>query len=176
MRERAVGGGSGDDRDREADREAGRDPGERLDRELIELLNELRVALPGIQVLFAFLLTVPFTQRFAALSGVQRDVYFAAFLATGVASVLLMAPTAYHRIRWRQYDKERMLRTANRLAIGGMLCLASAIAAVVFLIADLLFSSAAGALASAAISALLAWLWFGLPLSRRIRDETEGRG
>ncbi|HXF71240.1 MAG TPA: DUF6328 family protein [Actinomycetota bacterium] len=152
------------------ERENRGDRKERLDRELIELLNELRVALPGVQVLFAFLLTVPFTQRFADLSALQRDVYFAAFLATGVASVLLMAPTAYHRIRWRQYDKERMLRTANRLAIGGMLGLASAIATTVFLITDLLFSAPAGAATTAAIAGLLAWLWFGLPLSRRIQD------
>ncbi|HXF73538.1 MAG TPA: DUF6328 family protein [Actinomycetota bacterium] len=150
------------------------DAEERLDRELIELLNELRVALPGVQVLFAFLLTVPFTQRFPELSPAQRDVYFASFLATGVASVLLMAPTAYHRIRWRQYDKERMLRTANRLAIGGMLGLASAIAATVFLITDLLFRAAVGAAIAAAMAGLLAWLWFGLPLSRRIRDRDGG--
>ncbi len=150
---------------------------ERLDRELIELLNELRVALPGVQVLFAFLLTVPFTQRFGALTSLQRDVFFAAFLLTGIASVLLMAPTAYHRIRWRQYDKERMLRTSNVLAISGVATLGLALAGAVFLIADLLFHAAGGAVIAGAFAGFLAWFWFGLPLSRRIGDDGgEGGG
>ncbi|HET6771316.1 MAG TPA: DUF6328 family protein [Actinomycetota bacterium] len=92
---------------------------QRVDRELIELLNELRVALPGVQVLFAFLLTVPFAQRFSQVSGLQRAVYFVALLATAVASVLFITPTAYHRLRWREPDKEQMLFTANRLTIAG---------------------------------------------------------
>src|SRR4051794_33171551 len=96
------------------------DPTARHHRQLIELLNELRVGLPGVQVLFAFLLTVPFTQRFSQLDGIQRDIYFLAVLATALATTFLIAPSSYHRLRWRQHDKARMLETSNRLAIIGI--------------------------------------------------------
>jgi uncharacterized membrane protein len=143
---------------------------ERLDRELIELLNELRVALPGVQVLFAFLLTVPFAQRFAAVSDLQRAVYFGGLIATAVASVLFIAPTAYHRLRWRERDKERLLKTANTLAIAGTVFLAVAMSAVVFLIADVLYGGWQAAATAGSVVALLAWFWYGLPLSRRAKD------
>lgn len=139
---------------------------ERIDRELGELLQELRVALPGVQVLFAFLLTVPFSQRFPSLTDLQRNVFFATFLATTVASMLLIGPTAYHRIRWRRYDKERMLMTSNRMSIAGLAFLALAIAGAVFLISDLLFGVPAAGLVGGLATGLVAWLWFGLPLSR----------
>lgn len=141
----------------------------RLDRELIELLNELRVALPGVQVLFAFLLTVPFASRFSEVSGLQRAVYFSALLATAVASVLFIAPTAYHRLRWRERDKERLLETSNKLAIAGTVFLAVAMAAVVFVIADLLYGGWQAAATVATVVGLLGWFWYGLPLSRRPR-------
>src|SRR5437762_4910954 len=106
----------------EDDRGAQRDetPKERHDRELIELLNELRVALPGVQVLFAFLLAVPFANSFPKLSAVDRDVFFAAFVAAALSTVLLIAPSSYHRLRWRQHDKERMLVISNALTISGL--------------------------------------------------------
>ena len=129
--------------------------------------NELRVALPGVQVLFAFLLTVPFAQRFGAVSQLQRAVYFAALISTAVASVLFITPTAYHRIRWREPDKEGMLFTANRLAIAGAIFLAVAMAAVVFLITDVIYGGWQAAVAAGGVAGLLAWFWFGLPLSRR---------
>src|SRR5881394_1531035 len=94
-------------------------PKERADRELIELLNELRVVLPGVQVLFAFLLAVPFANGWTRVTDLQRDVFFVAFLCTAAASILLIAPSAYHRLRWREGDKEQMLETSNRLAIAG---------------------------------------------------------
>jgi hypothetical protein len=141
---------------------------QRVDRELIELLNELRVALPGVQVLFAFLLTVPFAQRFAGASGLQRAAFFLSLLATAVASVLFITPTAYHRLRWREPDKERMLFTANRLTIAGMVFLATAMAAAVFLVTDVIYGTWQAAVISAGVAGLLAWFWFGLPLSRRI--------
>ena len=90
-----------------------------LDRELIELLNELRVVLPGVQVLFAFLLAVPFANGWTRVTDLQRDVFFVAFLATAAASILLIAPSVHHRLRWREHDKERILRTPNNLAIAG---------------------------------------------------------
>ena len=114
-------------------------PEERLNRELIELLNELRVALPGVQVLFAFLLTVPFSDRFLTLTGSQRAIYFATFVGTTIATGLFMAPTAYHRIRFRQGDKERMLRTSNRFAIAGIAFLALSVTLAVVLTTDLMF-------------------------------------
>jgi hypothetical protein len=143
------------------------DKKERVNRELIELLNELRVALPGVQVLFAFLLTVPFAQRFVAASQLQRAVYFVALISTAVASVFFITPTAYHRLRWREPDKEGMLFTANRLAIAGTVFLAVAMGAVVFLITDVIYGGWQAAVAAGGVAGLLAWFWFGLPLSRR---------
>ena len=144
---------------------------EDLDRELIELLNELRVALPGVQVLFAFLLIVPFSNRFENITALQRDVYFAGFLATTVASVLLMTPSAYHRLRWRQRDKEHMLVFSNRVAIAGLIFLAIAITLVVFVVADVLFQARAAGLTAGLAAALLAIFWFVLPLKRAASDD-----
>jgi hypothetical protein len=144
---------------------------ERLNRELIELLNELRVILPGVQVLFAFLLTVPFTNRFNQITEGQRQVFFATFLLTAIATGLLIAPSAYHRLRWRQHDKEQMLRTSNRLAIGGMAFLAAALTGAVYLVTDLIFEAAAAvSLVTAAAVLFYVWFWYGLPMMRRIKD------
>ena len=144
---------------------------ERLDRELIELLNELRVALPGVQVLFAFLLTLPFTQRFGRLTPLQIDIYFATLCAAIASTAFLMAPSAYHRLRWRRYDKERMLQTSNRLSIAGLVALALAICGAAFLIADVLFGATGAVATVVAAAALLGGLWFALPLRREIRDD-----
>jgi predicted membrane channel-forming protein YqfA (hemolysin III family) len=146
------------------------DEGSRLDRELIELLNELRVALPGVQVLFAFLLTVPFSQRFGSVTSPQRAVYFLSVLATAAATVLFIAPTAYHRLRWRDRDKEQMLQSANRMAIAGTLFLAVSITAVVYVITSILFGTPTALVVAGGAAVLVAWLWYALPLSRRARD------
>ena len=138
-----------------------------LDRELIELLNELRVALPGVQVLFAFLLAVPFANGWTRVTSLQRDVFFVAFLATAAASILLIAPSAHHRLRWREGDKERLLRTANNLAIAGTIFLAIGMTAVVFLITDILFRGWWAALTAALMAGAFGWFWYGLPLVRR---------
>ena len=143
---------------------------ERLNRELIELLNELRVALPGVQVLFAFLLVVPFSQRFSQVTELQKNVYFASVLCTTVATVLFIAPTALHRIEWRQRDKERMLVTSNRLAIAATVLLAVAMTAVVLLITDVLFGGLVVAIVTAVTAALFAWFWFVVPLYRRLES------
>ena len=142
----------------------------RLDRELIELLNELRVALPGVQILFAFLLTVPFNNRFERVTDLQKDVYFVALLLTLLSSALLMAPTAYHRLRWRRRDKEQMLQVANRLTIGGITSLAAAMTASVFFVTDFLFEGYAALIVTAAAAALFASFWFVLPLLREARE------
>jgi Family of unknown function (DUF6328) len=143
---------------------------EDLNRELIELLNELRVALPGVQVLFAFLLAVPFANGWTRVTTFQRDVFFIAFLCTAAATALLIAPSAYHRIRWREHDKEHMLATANRLTIAGLAMLALAISASVFLITDILFDLWEAVLVTTLVAAGFAWLWYGLPLWRAARD------
>jgi predicted membrane channel-forming protein YqfA (hemolysin III family) len=143
---------------------------ERLDRELIELLNELRVVLPGVQVLFAFLLTVPFTNTFSSITNQQRQAFFAVFLLTAASTALLIAPSAYHRLRWRQHDKEQMLATANRLSIGGMVFLTLALVGASFLVADLIFHTTAAALVTGAVAGFFAWFWWGLPLWRRLQD------
>jgi predicted membrane channel-forming protein YqfA (hemolysin III family) len=148
---------------------------ERLNRELIELLNELRVLLPGVQVLFAFLLTVPFTNQFRRITQEQEIVFFVTFLLTTIATILLISPSAYHRLRWRQKDKEQMLRTANRQAITGMGFLAAALTGAVWLLTDLLFASAAVVyLVTTAAAALVLWFWYGLALLRRAQDPDPG--
>ena len=141
---------------------------ERLDRELIEFLNELRVALPGVQVLFAFLLGVPFTQRFAQVTDLQKDVYFVTFLCAAFATALLIAPSAYHRLEWRQGDKEHLLVVSNRLAITGTAFLALSISGTVFVVTDLLFNKTSAAVVAGLTAAVFGWFWYAMPLLRRL--------
>ena len=147
------------------------DTKERIDRELIELLNEIRVALPGAQVLFAFLLTLPFTQRFSGLDPADRDAYYAAFVCTALGTSMLMAPTMHHRLRFRERDKERMLLWFNQLVLMGSVFLAAAIALSVYVVTGMLFRSTWAAVAGAAIGAWLVVLWYVLPLAQRRRRE-----
>jgi hypothetical protein len=146
---------------------------ERLDRELIELLNELRVALPGVQVLFAFLLTVPFSNGFSKMTEGQIKIFFASFVCAAASSGFLIAPSAYHRIMFRGHDKKQMITTSNGLAIVGTVLLALAMAFVIYLITDVLFSNTLAAITTALGSALFAGLWFVLPLTRRIKSQRE---
>jgi Family of unknown function (DUF6328) len=164
-------GRSGSERDkRKTQGERGESEKERVDRELIELLNELRVVLPGVQVLFAFLLTVPFSNGFPKMTGLQRDVFFVSFLGTTVATILLIAPTTYHRIRFRRGDKERMLRTSNVLALAGTVFLAVAMACALFVITDILFGVGIAALVAAMAALAFVGLWYGLPLYRQLQE------
>lgn len=140
---------------------------ERLDRELIELLNELRVALPGVQVLFAFLLTLPFTDGWDRISAADRRVYVAAVLLTAASVALLMAPTAHHRIRFRDHVKAQMLRVVNKLAIGGLALLAAAMACVLWLIVDVVYGATWAAWIAAVFGAAIVALWFVVPLLYR---------
>jgi Kef-type K+ transport system membrane component KefB len=145
---------------------------DRHNRELLELRNELRVALPGVQVLFAFLLAVLFANGFPKLGRLDRDIFFAAFMATALSTVLLIAPSSYHRLP-RQHDKERMLEVSNRLTIAGLACLAVAISSTVFVITDFLFHRAWAATFTAFIAACFLLLWYGLPLAAAIQDSRE---
>ena len=140
---------------------------ERIDRELIELLNELRVALPGVQVLFAFLLVVPFQQRFAMVTEFQQTVYIVTLLLAALASAFLIAPSAQHRILFRQREKRNLLRMANSLAIAGMGFLALAIVGALLLIADVLYGPELTIAVTVAALTVFGVLWYGLPLRRR---------
>jgi uncharacterized membrane protein YhaH (DUF805 family) len=118
-------------------------------------------------VLFAFLLAVPFSQRFAETTELQQDTYMVALLTTLAGSVFLIAPSAYHRIRFRDRDKEAMLRISNVFAIVGMVFLAAAMTSVVFLVTDIIFKGAVTTIVTSLTAALFALVWFVLPLARK---------
>jgi uncharacterized membrane protein len=147
-------------------------PKERADRELIELLNELRVVLPGVTVLLAFLLAVPFANGWTRVTRFQRDVFVVAFLATAVSVALLTAPSSYHRLRFRLGDKERIVRIGNRLTIAGIAASAVSLLAVVVLVMDSVVSRGAAVAAAAALFAVIAVLWYGLALAAWVRDRS----
>jgi len=141
---------------------------ERLDRNLNELLQELRVALPGVQVLFAFLLTIPFAQRFAELTTAQERIYLGVLLSTTISAALLIAPSAYHRINFRKQQKGKLVFVSNTLAIVGLGFLALAMTGVVLLVTDFLFATPV-TVACTALSALMFILfWYALPLRSRL--------
>jgi len=152
------------------DRPSGREESEdeRLDRNLGELLQELRVALPGVQVLFAFLLAVPFQQNFTKITGFQEKVYFATLLCTALSAALLISPTAYHRLTFHLQQKKELVMVSNRLAIVGLGFLALAMTGAVVLITDVLFGPVATAAFGLATAAMFVMLWGVLPLRRRI--------
>jgi hypothetical protein len=141
-----------------------------LDQEWSELLEEHRVAMPGAQVLFTFLLILPFQNRFTRLTDVQEGVYFGAFICAALAIVLLITPTASHRIRWRQQDKEALLRYSTRTSIAALVLLALAVSGSVYLVGDFLFAPAISVLVTALVAGLFSWFWFARPLLRRLRD------
>jgi Flp pilus assembly protein TadB len=130
----------------------------------------LRVALPGVQVLFAFLLAVPFQRRFPELAHRDRAVFYAALLATAFSTALLIAPSSYHRLRWRDRDKEKLLETANRLTIAGLFALAVSVTCVVCVISDFLYELAAAIPATIVVALVFALLWYALPLRRALLD------
>jgi hypothetical protein len=142
------------------------DEAERLDRELIELLNELRVVMPGVQLLFGFLLTVPFQQNFQKVDGFQRDVYFATLLLTAASAAFLMAPSAFHRLTFRAGQKPYMIKLATRQTIVGMALLLLAMNGAILLLTDVLFHALTVGIAVGAMVTLYAWLWFGKALWR----------
>jgi hypothetical protein len=144
---------------------------ERVNRELIELLNELRVALPGVQVLFAFLLVLPFQQRFAEISAADRGVYVAALIASALAAALLIAPSMYHRLNFRRQVKEQMIFDSNKLMVVGILLLAVGVTCSIFLVVDVVYGDVAAIVATAATAVVYALVWLALPLARRGEPE-----
>jgi hypothetical protein len=161
----------------QAERNSGREETEmeRLDRNLNELLQELRVAIPGVQVLFAFLLAVPFQQGFEDVNNFQRDVYFTTLICTAISAVLLMAPTAYHRLTFRYQQKRKLVFYSNRFAIAGLIFLALAMLGALVLVTDYLFSTTATMVVGGLAIAAFALFWFALPLRRRLSLKAEGR-
>ena len=145
---------------------------ERLDRNLTELLNELRVALPGVQVLFAFLLAVPFSQRFSELQPYQEKIYFGTLICSAAATAFLIAPSAHHRVEFRMKDKPYIVSMANRLALVGLALLALSMTGVVLLITNLLYDTAATVIVTTATALVFALLWYGIPLRRRIKRQS----
>jgi predicted membrane channel-forming protein YqfA (hemolysin III family) len=143
---------------------------EELDQEWGELVEEHRLAMPGVQVLFGFLLILPFQNRFERLTTNQEYVYFSALLCATLAAVLLITPTAAHRIRWRQADKEALLRRATMTAIAATVFMAAAMTASVYLITDYLFGEPATAIVASLVAAAFILFWYAFPLWRRLRD------
>ncbi|WP_028059873.1 DUF6328 family protein [Candidatus Solirubrobacter pratensis] len=141
---------------------------ERADRHLAELMQEVRVAQTGVQVLFGFLLTVPFSARFASLAGVERILYFATLALAGAAAMLLIAPSSQHRVLFRCGDKPYIVRMANRYAIAGFACVALAMAGALLLVAEVVFGSGLAGLVGAAAGAGALWCWYLQPLRRRL--------
>lgn len=142
---------------------------ERDDRNLMELLQELRVAGLGVQVLFGFLLSLPFTNRFAKLSDGERQLYIVSLVLAAMSTALLMAPVAYHRLLFRQQQKERLVLAANVLAICGLVTVGLAISAVVLLVTGFVDHALVAGLITAFIVCLFGGLWFALPLRHRQR-------
>jgi cation transport ATPase len=142
---------------------------ERLNRQLTELLNELRVAMPGVQVLFAFLLAVPFQQRFGLVNSFQRGVYLVTLVAAAAATAFFIAPSAYHRIAFQQHEKERIIDMGTRQFVCGLVALAVAMNGAVLLVTDVLFKAPTEIITTVGVAALFVWLWFGIGLWRRWR-------
>jgi hypothetical protein len=147
------------------------DDDERYDRELLELLNEVRVAMPGVQVLFGFLLAVPFQQRFADVTSFQRTVYFITLLCSACATAFLVAPVAYHRIMFRRRDKPAIIASGNASLLAGLLFLALAMNGAVVLVTDVIFEAPTVIVTALGVGLLFATLWFGIGLVRRISGE-----
>ena len=143
---------------------------ERYDRNLNELLGELRVALPGVQVLFAFLLVAPFNQRFGKVSTFERDLYFVTLLLTLLASILLIAPTVIHRLEFRRGSKAYIVHTSNRLALAGLTTFAIAMTSAITLITHYLFGPATAIVTAVGAVSAFALTWFVMPLRHRLRD------
>src|SRR6201995_2491029 len=162
-----------DPQGRPSGREESKD--ERLDRNLGELLQELRVARPGVQVLFAFLLAVPFQQHFTSISEFDKKVYFATLLLTAISAALLIAPSAYHRIPFRYQQKGRLVFVANRLSILGLGFLALAMTCAIMLVTNVLFGTVATTVVTTAlVLGMFVVLWAVLPLKRRLKYRDEG--
>jgi cytochrome b involved in lipid metabolism len=146
-------------------------PDERADRRLIELLQELRVAGLGVQVLFGFLLSLPFTTKFGSAESWQKQLYEATLVMAAVATALLLGPVAYHRLVFRRRMKDDLVKAANVMAIAGMAAVGLAITGAVLLVTSFVDPGGPTIIITTAIAGLYAGLWFVLPLVRRGQRE-----
>jgi hypothetical protein len=144
------------------------------DRQMAELLQELRVALPGVQILFAFLLTVPFAQGFTRVTDFQRDLFFAVLLATAASTACFIAPTATHRLRFHHRDRAYIVESSNRMLILGLGFLSLAITGAVTLITDYMFGLDSHWYWPLLVALMIVGLWFVRPLIRHIRGVSSG--
>lgn len=140
---------------------------ERVNRELREMLEETRVVLPGLELLFGFLLILPFNDRFASIDDVQRTVFIACLVVTGAATALLMGPSARHRLGFRTVDKERLLFIANRHLIVGLIFVAVSMALAIFLASSLVIGRTWASLLAGAFGLWFGLWWFVVPLVRK---------
>ena len=140
---------------------------ERDDRNLAEILQELRVAGLGVQVLFGFLLSLPFTAKFARLSQGQRDLYLGSLMLSAVATALLLGPVAYHRLVFRRGQKEGLVQAANLMAILGLAAVGLAVSAAVLLVTSYVAGGLAAGLITVFIFCVFGGLWFAFPIARR---------
>lgn len=163
---RAAADPSHTEPDRPGETEAQRD-----DRNVMELLNELRVVGIGVQVLFGFLLALPFDNRFTKLYTAQRGLYLATVTLAALSTALLVAPVAYHRLLFRRHEKESLVRVTNVMAIAGLVTVALAVSCAVLLVASFVAPGAPAIVITAILVCAFAGLWFALPLSRRGRDD-----
>jgi hypothetical protein len=144
---------------------------QRVNRELIELLNELRVALPGVQVLFAFLLAVPFANGWTRVTGFQKNIFFATLIATSISTACFIVPTAYHRLNFRKREKEKILLISNKFAIAGIMFLALSMIGAIVLITDVIYSKPAAWATGALAFLVFGGMWLVLPLIRRAAED-----
>jgi hypothetical protein len=147
---------------------------ERTDRQMGELLQELRIALPGVQILFAFLLTVPFAQGFTRVTDFQRNLFFAVLLTTAASTACFIAPTATHRLRFHQRERAYVVESSNRLLIAGLVFLSLAIVGAVALITDYMFGLDGHWIWPLLVALLIVGLWFVRPLIRHMRGASSG--
>jgi hypothetical protein len=155
------------EREQNGEGQSGEDQHERLNRQFTEILQEARTAILGVQVLFVFLLRVPFSQRFPSVGTLEQYVFYATLLCTLFSAALLMAPTPHHRILWREHQREKRLRLGNRLIMAGLSLLALAVLGSVFLIGDLAVGRVGAGLATVSIGLVFLWVWYGQPLFMR---------
>lgn len=136
---------------------------QRLDRNYGELLQELRVVQTGVQILFAFLLSLAFYEKFNQLTTTQRNFYFGTLMVAVLAGALLIAPVAHHRMLFGQRRKDDLVAASNKLAIIGLVLVMLALAGSIFLIADVLYSRTASVTVLAVILAVFVAVWFVMP-------------
>ncbi|HTO25052.1 MAG TPA: DUF6328 family protein [Gaiellaceae bacterium] len=150
-------------------------PKQRTDRELIELLNEVRVGLPGVQVLFAFLLALPFSTGFAKMTTLERDAYYVSLISTTLAAAFMIATPSFHRLRWRVESKEHIVKLGNSFTIVAFALLAVAMVSAVLMVTSFLFGAGSGIAAAVGMGIVFFVLWYGIAFGAWLRGPRRER-